>query len=225
MLYGGEKHVVSSDYLFEERESVLRIAKRITQGETHLAPVKVTIPEGFTVADIGGAFSIKLLSFDKANFLVLATNKEGYLFPDTYFFLTTADEEDALKSLSDNFNKKIAPLMPEITASGKTENEIITMASIIEREAEGDVDRAMISGILWKRLRAGIALQVDAAPVTYKERGLPDKPISNPGLEAIKAAIHPESSPYLYYLHSKDGLVHYAKTFAEHRMNVKLYLK
>ena len=70
-----------------------------------------------------------------------------------------------------------------------------------------------------------MGLQVDAAPETYKVRGLPKKPINNPGLLAIKAAMYPTKSPYLYYLHDKDGKVHYAKTFAEHRLNVLKYLK
>jgi UPF0755 protein len=68
-------------------------------------------------------------------------------------------------------------------------------------------------------------LQVDAVPETYKARGLPKSPVGNPGLEAIQTAIHPESSPYLYYLHDKKGDIYYAKTFAEHTRNVAKYLK
>ena len=68
-------------------------------------------------------------------------------------------------------------------------------------------------------------LQVDAAFVTYKTKGLPGSPIGNPGMEALQAAIHPKSSPYLYYLHDKNGEIHYAKLFSEHRQNVEKYLK
>ena len=126
--------------------------------------------------------------------------------------------------MSDNFEKKITPSSANYF-SGKTEKEIIIMASIIEREAKGDTDRGIISGILWKRIQIGMPLQVDSAPETYKTKGLPDSPIGNPGLKAIEAAINPQSSSYLYYLHDKDGNIHYAKTFAEHEVNIEKYLK
>ena len=109
--------------------------------------------------------------------------------------------------------------------TGRTERDIITMASIIERESKGDADREIISGILWKRIKLDIPLQVDVAPETYKTKGLPKNPIANPGMESIKAAIYPQSSMYLYYLHDKNGGIHYAKIFAEHRQNILKYLK
>ena len=99
------------------------------------------------------------------------------------------------------------------------------MASILEKEAKGDNDAPYISGILWKRINIGMALQVDAAPVTYDEAGLPSKPICNPGLVSIKAAINPKNSSYLFYLHDDDGQVHYAEDFSEHRSNIAHYLK
>ena len=105
------------------------------------------------------------------------------------------------------------------------EKEIITMASLIEREAKGSVDRNMISGILWNRFNKGILLQVDSAPETYKIKGLPDNPICNPGIEAIKSALNPENSSYLFYLHDKSGMIHYAVTFVEHQKNIVKYLK
>jgi UPF0755 protein len=99
------------------------------------------------------------------------------------------------------------------------------MASLVEEEAKGDEDREYISGILWKRLSINMPLQVDAAPSTYEKRGLPENPITNPGLEAIQAAIHPKNSPYLYYLHDKEGNIHYARNFEEHKANKLKYLK
>ena len=220
---GGEKYVVSGDYLFERKISVFEAVRRILRGERNLAPVKVTIPEGFNVSDISKAFALRLSNFNEGKFLAEAA--EGYLFPDTYFFLTTDSEKDVLRSMSENFEKKISPLRAEISSFGRTEKEIIIMASLIEKEAKGDADRKYISGILWKRLTKGMPLQVDADMSTYKTKGLPASPIANPGLEAIKAAIFPQSSPYLYYLHDKDGNIHYAKTFAEHVLNKQKYLK
>lgn len=225
IIYGGDRHIAWGDYLFEKKLPVFKIAGRISDGKYNIAPIAVVVPEGFDVSEIADAFALKLKNFDKNNFLAEAQNKEGYLFPDTYFFFTTDNEEKALKAMSDNFEKKIEPIRPEIIASGKTEEEIITMASIIEKEAKGDADRAIISGILWNRISAGMPLQVDAAPDTYKTKGLPDSPICNPGLESIKAAIYPAESKYLYYLHDKEGIIHYARTFEEHRKNVIKYLK
>lgn len=225
IIFGREKRVISTDYYFENKLPVYEIARRISKGEHHIAPIVVTIPEGFDINQIADTVAPKLENFDRDKFLLEAKKLEGYLFPDTYFFLTNADEGDVISSMSDNFGKKITPLFPEIVSSGKTGKDIIIMASIVEREAKGDIDRGVISGILWKRLSIGMPLQVDAALQTYKVKGLPKSPIGNPGLLAIKVAIHPQSSPYLYYLHDKDNNIHYAKSFSEHRENISKYLK
>lgn len=225
IILGGDRKIQSASYLFENKLPVYSVAWRILNGEHNMPPVSVTIPEGYDVKQIADTFDTKLSNFDKVNFELIAKNKEGYLFPDTYFFLTADDENKVLQSMSQNFNKKIAPLLSEIKSSSKTEKEIIIMASIIEREAKGDGDRGIISGILWRRISINMPLQVDAAMETYKKRGLPESPIGNPGLEAIKAAIYPQNSPYLYYLHDKNGNIHYAKTFAEHKINIAKYLQ
>jgi UPF0755 protein len=225
IFYGGEKHIISANYLFEKKLPVFEIARRISGGEHHTAPVVLTIPEGFDINQIADTTSSKLENFNKVEFLIKAKDLEGYLFPDTYFFLNNANETNVIKSMSENFNKKITPLLTEIASSGKSEKDIIIMASIIEGESKGDIDRGVISGILWKRIKIGMPLQVDAAPETYKTKGLPKSPIGNPGLRAILASIHPQNSPYLYYLHDKDGNIHYAKTFTEHNQNIKKYLK
>ena len=202
-----------------------RMILRTERVERKAPSVSVTIPEGFNLAQIGDIFAPKLKNFNETEFLSQAKNLEGYLFPDTYFFLTNANETDVIKYMSDNFEKKVAPLYLEIDSSGKSKEDIITMASLIEKEAKGDTDRGVISGILWKRISIGMPLQVDSAPETYKTRGLPVGPIDNPGIQAIEASIHPQSSPYLYYLHDKNGDIHYAKTFAEHVKNKLKYLK
>ena len=225
IIYGGEKHLISADYLFESRLSVWQIARRISKGERHLAPVKVTIPEGFNISEIAQVFTSKLSYFNQNEFLLMTKDLEGYLFPDTYFFFTTDGEKEVLKSMTKNFEKKIALIRPEIISSGKTEEEIIKIASIIEKEARGDLDRGFISGILWNRLKIDMLLQVDVAPETYKKKGLPQNPISSPGLKSISAAIHPQISSYFYFLYDKKDNIHYAKSFSEHRQNVLKYLK
>ncbi|OGI62911.1 hypothetical protein A2643_01980 [Candidatus Nomurabacteria bacterium RIFCSPHIGHO2_01_FULL_39_220] len=225
ILLGREKRVIEADYYFENKFPVYEVARRIGKGEHHLAPVVVTIPEGFDAVQIADAFVPKLVNFDKSKFLSEAAGLEGYLFPDTYFFQRTDTETDVIKSMRANFEKKMLSLKSDIALSGRTQREIIVMASLIEGEAKGEVDQALISGILWKRISIGMPLQVDAAFVTYKTKGLPGSPIGNPGMEALQAAIHPKSSPYLYYLHDKNGEIHYAKLFSEHRQNVEKYLK
>ena len=225
IIYGGDRHVIFSDYFFEERIPVFEVARRISNGDHRLNSVKITIPEGFTAREISDVASAKLSYFNKDKFLISAQGLEGYLFPDTYFFFPNATEDEVLKSLNENFKKKISNLEKDIIENGKSQTDIIKMASIIEKEAKGDADRAIISGILWKRLSINMPLQADAAPETYKTRGLPKLPIGNPGLLAIKAAIFPQSSPYLYYLHDKNGDIHYAKSFAEHQRNIFRYLK
>jgi len=225
IIYGDENHISEGDYLFENKLPVFEVARRISKRDRHLAPVKVTIPEGFDVIQISEMFSSKLKNFNKDLFLIEAKKKEGYLFPDTYFFNTTDNEQNVLNYMSENFNKKTQPFVQKILSSGKSKSDIINMASIIEREAKGDNDRGIISGILWNRISKKMPLQVDAALETYKERGLPQNPICNPGLEAIEASLKPVKSNYLYYLHDKNGLIHFAVTFTEHKQNIQKYLK
>jgi UPF0755 protein len=224
IMYDGENKIAEGDYFFERKLPVFEIARRISKKDRHLMPIKITIPEGFDINQISEAYSVKLKNFNKEEFLIEAKNKEGYLFPDTYFFFTTNNHKDVLKYMSDNFNKKIKSFENEILSSGKDLNEIIVMASIIEREAKGDNDRSMISGILWSRISKQMPLQVDAAMDTYKTKGLPKTPICNPGIESIKAAINPTSSSYLYYIHDKKGMIHYANNFTQHRQNILKYL-
>ncbi len=164
---------------------------------------------------------------------------EGYLFPDTYRVYKTASIQDIVKKILDNFGKKITPeLLAEIKSQGKTVHEILTLASIIEKEVPGDADRKMVADIFYKRLKNNIGLQSDATvnyitdkgttrpslndtrldnPYnTYKYRGLPPGPISNPSLSAIMAAIYPKSNEYYYFLTTPEGKVIYSKTYEQH---------
>jgi len=225
VLYGGDKHLIPTEYFFEKSLPVYVVAKRITKGEDGFGPIKVTIPEGFNNVEVAEAMALQLPHFDSLKFLASAKSKEGYLFPDTYFFERADTEEIVIQSMNENFKNKIAEVQQDISASGKTEKEVLVMASIIEREANGDEDRKFISGILWRRLSIGMPLQADAAPITYEQRGLPANPIGNPGLLAIESAIYPQSSNYLYYLHDKAGNIHYARSFEEHRANISKYLR
>ncbi len=225
ILYGGEKRILPGDYIFKEAVPVFEVARMISGGIGSLNSIKVTIPEGFTIKEIAETFDSKLKNFDKDKFILEAFEKEGYLFPDTYFFLNTDNEEDVILYMTNNFKIKALPLLLEAEKDQTEMSEIIVMASIIEREAKGEGDRELISGILWKRIKIGMPLQADAAPDTYNSPGLPKKPIANPGLASVQAALNPKSSSYLYYLHDKEGVIHFAKNYDEHRQNIQKYLK
>ena len=209
--------------------------------------VTATIPEGLSVRQIGEILENAEL-FTKEEFIKIAQKEEGYLFPDTYRFYKDAEPEDIIARMKENFNKKITPdILEEIRKFKKELSEIIIMASILEEEVSAAEDRKIVAGILWKRLDRGIGLNVDAALTyilgrasheltvsdlkydspynTYRYRGLPPAPISNPGLEAIFAATRPAASPYFYYLTDKEGTMHYAKTLEEHALNKRKYLR
>ena len=224
-LLSGDKNIHSGDYLFIKNESVFSVAMQIAKGKHNVSPVKITFKEGSTNEDIAKLLGSKISSFRRDLFLSDKRSKQGYLFPDTYFFFPLSTTDEILGEITADFNKRISSIRGEIKNSGRNLEETITMASILEKEAAGKDDIYIISGILYKRIRMGMPLQVDAAPKTYKDGGLPDSPISNPGMLSIDAAIHPKESPYLFYLHDKDGIVHYAEDFSEHRSNIARYLK
>lgn len=217
-------------YGLEMPENVMTLAWRVAHGKTGLSPRAVTVPEGSTIREIE-----KLVS------ATIPKKYEGYLFPDTYNFLPGTPSELIVERMQERYEEVVAPFRERIKASGHTEEEIIIMASILEKEARLPETRRMVAGILWRRIEIGMALQVDAvfgyiqgtdtfhptlddlkidSPYnTYLHRGLPPGPINNPGLEAILAALEPTKSPYLYYLTGKDGTMHYAKTFEQHVAN------
>lgn len=240
----GERGMQAGAYYLGRRQSSFVLAWRIARGKHGLETVRVTVPEGFSAKKISDLFDTRFPLFDKETFLRLA--KEGYLFPDTYFIQVNATATSTQQMMRDNFVRKIYPILPDIERSKYSLEDIITMASIIEMEANTKESREIVSGILWKRLEQGIPLQVDASFVyvngkttadltlddlkikspynTYLYPGLPPTPISNPGLESIVAAIHPTSTPYLYFLTGNDGQMYYAKNFEEHKQNKAKYL-
>ncbi|MDD5067978.1 MAG: endolytic transglycosylase MltG [Candidatus Pacebacteria bacterium] len=246
ILLNHEKAVISGEYVFTKPLSVFSIAKRVSAGDFGFPLKRVTIPEGLNTLQIANLMPAEYFHFSKNEFLKLTTKDEGYLFPDTYFFPINITTENIIKTLSENFEKKTGVLKADVLISGRTFKDAITMASILEEEALTSEDRKMVAGVLWKRLKLGMRLQVDAplsyvtdkttfeltlkdlkfdSPYnTYLHTGLPPGPISNPGLDAIDAAIHPTTSKYLFYLSGRDGVMHYAATYAEHLANKKKYL-
>ena len=173
---------------------------------------------------------------------------EGYLFPDTYEIFFEEGIEDIVRRMLDNFDRKLTlELKEEIASQKKSIFEIVTMASLIEKEVRTIEDKKIVSGILWKRLKSRMPLQVDAtisyitgrktteitkeelkinSPYnTYKYKGLPLGPICNPGLESIKAAIYPKQSEYWFYLSTPEGETIFSKTLREHNEAITKYLR
>lgn len=243
---GGEYSVKAGDYLFEKPQTVWKVAWRVTHGEYGFTPRKVTLPEGLSNTEMASVLQAKLINFDSAEFLNLASSSEGYLFPDTYLLMPTAKPDFIIKLMTETFDKRILDIDQQIVAFNKPLKDIVTMASIIEEEANDEKSRKIVSGILWKRLKLGMPLQVDSSfkyingkttetltkedlkidsPYnSYKYKGLPPTPITNPGIEALTAAVLPIDTPYLYFLTGTDGKMYYAKTYTEHMALKAKYL-
>ncbi len=245
ILQGGEKRVIAGDYLLDQAVGPADLAYRFIHGQFHLEARKITIPEGWSVFQIGDYLEKNLLNFDKKEFLTLAKPNEGYLFPDTYFVSPTIHSQTFIDMMKKNFMEKIKHI--NTLSSKHSLKDVIIMASIIEDEARTTESRKIISGILWKRLKLGMPLQVDSTFLyingkgtfeltaddlkinspynTYRYVGLPPGPIGNPGMDAISSALNPTNTNYLYFLSDKNGVMHYAQTFGGHIANRQTYLK
>ncbi len=215
----------------------------------------VTIPEGWRREEIADSLATQELAvFNRDEFLTLTDGNEGMLFPDTYLVPRQATAKQLATLLTDTFETKVEEgLSEEIAQSTHSFPEALIMASLVQREASSASEMPMIAGILWKRIEIGMPLQVDAtlqyvkgynktekawwtSPLaadkqlsspfnTYMNAGLPPRPIANPGLDAIKAALAPVETDNLFYIHDRTGQVHYAKTLEQHNANVQKYLR
>ncbi len=176
---------------------------------------------------------------------------EGVYFPDTYLIPRDEAPRDTAKRFQTKFEEKFAPYAKEALKQNIRWYTLLRIASIVQREAAGTSDMPLIAGILWSRLLTGMKLEVDAtiqyvrgntkdgwwAPIrpedkeidspynTYKYKGLPPHPISNPGLDAVKAVLFPEKTECFYYLHDNSQKIHCAQTFEEHQKNIEMYLR
>jgi len=246
ILEAKEKGIREGFYTFSGTIGTPTVARRVIDGEYGIESISITIPEGTPRKDMASIFEKQLRGFSADEFMTLTEGKEGYLFPDTYIFLPQARTDDVIRKLEETYKEKVASLQGEIQRSGRTEEDIITMASILEGEARQYETRRIVAGILWKRIKEGMPLQVDAVFVysigknsaelseadlladfpynTYTRKGLPPTPIGNPGVESIQAALRPQATPYYYFLTDDDGNMRYARTHDEHVLNKRKYL-
>jgi UPF0755 protein len=241
------------------------IGQKIQAGEFQLSPsmsagriadvlqlatddVRVTIPEGKRAEEIAAIFKEHFSNYQDSWEQQLVS-QEGYLFPDTYSFDKSADITTIVSTMEENFAKKYANIT-DGQKTALTKAQIITIASIVEREAKFEQDRPLVASVIMNRLNAGMPLQVDAtvqyaigtptnwwptltdsgnnyAPSSpfnsYTNTGLPPTPISNPGIEAIKAVINAPQTNYLFYVSDKSGVNHYEVTGEEHQADIEKY--
>lgn len=262
--HGLLNNVLPGKFSLNGNMTIPEIANYITNEENILPGyVKATFPEGWDMKRM--AEKLNSGGLDGNGFLRMAQNPskditgsygfmpasgkslEGYLFPDTYFFKKDIDAKGIIIKILDNFDKKLTSQMrDDIKKQEKTIPEIITLASIVEKEVSSDEDRALVSGLFWNRIKIGQALQSDAtlsyilgdkndqhsldetridSPYnTYRNRGLTPGPISNPGLSSIRAAIYPKDSDYNYFLSDPaTGDTIFSRTFEEHIANRNKY--
>ena len=249
---GVENLLQAGDYAISSQISTLSIINKMAKGETVYR--LLTIPEGYTVEEIskllkekgmGNGTSFKELARKFAPFDYMGRQSdivyfaEGYLFPDTYRISRDMTEATILEMMVKNFDKRFTLEMRERAKSlGLSLQQIVTLASLVEKEAKLDQERAVIAGVFFNRLKLGIPLQscptvqyilgytktdltiADtqiASPYnTYQNSGLPPGPIANPGLAALQAVLYPKDTPYLYFVATKDGSHRFSKTYADH---------
>jgi UPF0755 protein len=253
-----EADVKAGEYAFAPRQTSDEILRKLVAGEQQVA-VWVTIPEGFTAREIAQTLAERKLGNAAAYdslfmhagidmFGRRTPSLEGYLFPDTYLMPVDVTPAAAAKLMTDQFRSELPPdAQTRARTLGRTIPEVVTIASLVEREAKADDERPLMAGVYYNRLRLGMPLEVDAtieyifpehhavitkrdlaidSPYnTYLHAGLPPTPIANPGKASLDAAFYPSASDYLYYVYKGDGHHAFARTLAEHNANVERYLR
>lgn len=255
----------AGQYLIDSSLNIAQIVEMITQGKVIANEVWITIPEGFTFKQMkarlieSGLAQAQLLDNKKIDdfklqyeFLADAPGKvdlQGFFFPDTYKFEKEVSEKEILTKMLDNFDAKLTGQMrQDIKKQNRTIFEVITLASLLEKEVKTKFDRQIVAGIFLKRIKDGYPLEsdaslsyvfddkkdrhsidetkVDSSYNTYLYKGLPPTPINNPGIVAIEAAIYPQDSPYYFFLTKPEtGEAVFSKNFQEHNVNKAKYLK
>lgn len=242
-LNGVEKKVHQGLYRFDAPAPPHEVLDRLVTGRGVFQIV--TIPEGLTVREIAELLD-KMQIADKDKFIAEAGGLEGYLFPSTYHFTPSTPEKDIIIAMTEQFRKVSLPLLNQRDgASALTAHEILTLASIIEKETGIESERPVISAVFRNRLKRQMPLQSDPTVIygikdfngnltrknlqdptpynTYRISALPPGPICNPGLSSIRAALRPAQVPYLYFVSKNDGTHSFSETIEAHNQAVKLY--
>ena len=254
---GYSRKIKAGEYTMSARMTPAEILEKLTRGliMTHA----VTIPEGFTKAQIADLLEQRGF-VAKEKFLSLTVDPtiaqkydlprqdlEGYLYPDTYHFARDISTETIIEVMVKRFAEMVEPLHEKMDETGLELQEVITLASIVEKETGRAEERPLIASVFLKRLARGMRLESDPTVIyglsgfngnltrkdlrrpspynTYLVRGLPPGPIANPGIAAIKAILSPAKTKYLYFVSKNDRSHHFSRTLTEHNRAVNFYQK
>ncbi|MBF8249571.1 MAG: Endolytic murein transglycosylase [Candidatus Levybacteria bacterium] len=241
-----EGKIQAGDFRLSPSMSTSEIAQNLTHGTLD---VWTTIPEGKRGTEIAEILKEKIPTYDSSWPLSLTQN-EGYLFPDTYLIPKDASIASIVTQMKNNFEQKYQSLDTSKTKLSK--DEIVKLASLVEREAKFEEDRPLVASVLLNRFGIGMKLDIDAtvqyllgystdektwwrknitfadleisSPYnTYRNAGLPPTPIANPGIEAMRAVISPADTNFVYYISDSAGNLHFAKTLNEQNANIKKF--
>ncbi|NLD36451.1 MAG: endolytic transglycosylase MltG [Desulfatiglans sp.] len=256
-LKGMGRMIKAGEYSLNPSMTPERIMEMITRGE--VVAYNVTIPEGFTIAQIADVLSSYSL-ITKEEFLqyvnqhdiekmygFIGPGLEGYLYPDTYRFARGLSAKAIVDAMIMRFRTITAPLEGRILESGINLHEVITLASIVEKETGNPDERPLIASVFLNRLKKNMRLDSDPTVIygmkdysgnirkkdlaayspynTYVIKGLPPGPIANPGYHSIKAVLFPADTEFLYFVSKNDGSHHFSKGLAEHNRAVRIYQK
>jgi UPF0755 protein len=253
---GYDKHIKAGEYVLSSAMTPKKILEILVMGRVRLH--RVTIPEGHNLRQVAQAVSQAGLG-TQADFFNAATNTdlvrskgidaqtfEGYLFPDTYYFTKDAAPEKIISSMLKRFWSVFKPEWKNrAKALGLTIHQVVTLASIIEKETGAAVERPIISSVFHNRLKRGIRLESDPTVIygiedfngnitrrdlaeetlynTYRIKGLPPGPIANAGIEAIEAALYPADTRFLYFVSKKDNTHQFSTNLKDHNRAVQKY--
>ena len=247
----------AGEYNLSPAMSPERIMEMLTRGEiiTHL----VTIPEGFSIEKIADVLSENNL-INREAFLsytisdgiqqrygINGNGLEGYLYPDTYHFARGLEARAIVDSMIDRFREVTGPYLADIANSGMSLHEVVTLASIIEKETGKADERPLIASVFLNRLKKRMRLESDPTVIygiknfsgnikkkdlstrtpynTYVIKGLPPGPIANPGLDSVRAVLFPADTDFLFFVSKNDGSHHFSKSLKEHNRAVYIYQK
>lgn len=251
-LQGDAGKFKTGTYAFSPHMDEQAVLDKLVAGDTTV--VKFTIPEGFGIKEIAKRLADEGL-VDEQEFLAEAKDfapysymkkrpneryaAEGYLFPDTYVLHSEVTPEAIMKMMAEDFDTRLTPeLREQAAAKNLSIHDLITLASLVEKEARYDEDRPIIAQVFFKRLQMGMPLQsdttlqylmagpkedvsiedtkIDSPYNTYQHAGLPPGPIASPGMKSILAVLNPANTDYLYFVADRQGHNHYSKTYDEH---------
>lgn len=257
-LLGRGRSVRAGEYRFHTSMSPQEVLRMLCRGTVVLH--KVTVPEGLTVRQIATLLETKgfapreeiLAASRDTGFIgafgIEGDSLEGYLFPETYHFAMGLSPGELVKAMVRRFHAVYGQEMQaRQDEKGWRLHEVVTLASIVEKETSCNEEKALIASVLANRLQKGMPLQCDPTVIyglkdfdgnltrehlrtpnpynTYLNKGLPPGPICNPGLDSLKAALYPADTSYLYFVSRNDGTHVFSPTLVEHNRNVEKYQK